>query len=131
MKLASLKSGRDGQLVVVSRDLTRAATAGHIAATLQTALDDWTSTGPKLALLANALESRRCGALFLLRARLRLAFAARLSMGRRLGLCESRSAGEEGARGRDARRVLDRSAHISGGLRFNPRTARSDRVARR
>jgi fumarylacetoacetate (FAA) hydrolase len=57
MKLASLKSGRDGQLVVVSRDLTRAATADHIAATLQTALDDWTSTGPKLALLANALES--------------------------------------------------------------------------
>ena len=48
MKLASLKgAGRDGILVVVSRDLTRAVKA-FSAATLQAALDDWTSIGPKL-----------------------------------------------------------------------------------
>jgi fumarylacetoacetate (FAA) hydrolase len=41
MKLASLKAGRDGALVVVSRDLKRAAGVGHIAATMQAALDDW------------------------------------------------------------------------------------------
>ena len=41
MKLASLKGGRDGRLVVVSRDLAWCADAGHIAPTLQAALDDW------------------------------------------------------------------------------------------
>ena len=41
MKLASLKSGRDGQLVVVSRDLREAVSAAEVAATLQAALDDW------------------------------------------------------------------------------------------
>ena len=41
MKLASLKSGRDGKLVVVSNDLAWYADAGHIAPTLQAALDDW------------------------------------------------------------------------------------------
>ena len=41
MKLASLKSGRDGQLVVVSRDLSRAVAVTDIAATMQQALDDW------------------------------------------------------------------------------------------
>lgn len=48
MKLASLKNGRDGQLVVVSRDLTQAVTVGHIAQTLQQALDDWQKTEPQL-----------------------------------------------------------------------------------
>ena len=41
MKLASLKGGRDGRLVVVSKDLTRAADVPRIAATLQQALDNW------------------------------------------------------------------------------------------
>ena len=41
MKLASLKSGRDGRLVVVSNDLAWCADAGAIAPTLQAALDDW------------------------------------------------------------------------------------------
>lgn len=48
MKLASLNIGRDGQLVVVSRDLIRAVKVPTIAATLQAALDDWAATGPKL-----------------------------------------------------------------------------------
>lgn len=48
MKLASLKGGRDGRLVVVSRDLAWCADAGHIAPTLQGALDDWEHVAPKL-----------------------------------------------------------------------------------
>jgi fumarylacetoacetate (FAA) hydrolase len=56
MKLASLKHGRDGRLVVVSRDLTRATDAFFIAPTLQTALDSWESCAPKLADLAEQLE---------------------------------------------------------------------------
>lgn len=43
MKLATLDDGsRDGRLLVVSRDLTRAVDASGIAATLQAALDNWT-----------------------------------------------------------------------------------------
>ncbi len=56
MKLASLKHGRDGRLVVVSRDLTRASDAFFIAPTLQAALDDWERIAPKLADLSEALE---------------------------------------------------------------------------
>jgi fumarylacetoacetate (FAA) hydrolase len=41
MKLASLKHGRDGRLVVVSADLARRVDAADIAPTLQAALDDW------------------------------------------------------------------------------------------
>lgn len=56
MKLASLKSGRDGKLAVVSQDLTRATSAFNIAGTLQQALDNWESAAPKLADLAGQLE---------------------------------------------------------------------------
>jgi fumarylacetoacetate (FAA) hydrolase len=55
MKLGSLKSGRDGRLVVVSHDLAWCADAGHIAPTLQAALDDWAEVAPKLELLATDL----------------------------------------------------------------------------
>jgi fumarylacetoacetate (FAA) hydrolase len=48
MKLASLRSGRDGALVVVSRDLTRCVSAGHIAPTLQHAMDHWSEASPRL-----------------------------------------------------------------------------------
>ncbi|OLU27397.1 2-keto-4-pentenoate hydratase [Pseudomonas sp. PA15(2017)] len=48
MKLASLNQGRDGALVVVSRDLTRAVRVAQIASTLQAALDDWASKRPQL-----------------------------------------------------------------------------------
>nr|WP_086937333.1 fumarylacetoacetate hydrolase family protein [Thaumasiovibrio occultus] len=41
MKLASLNHGRDGQLVVVSQDLTLATYVHDIAPTLQFALDNW------------------------------------------------------------------------------------------
>jgi fumarylacetoacetate (FAA) hydrolase len=56
MKLASLKQGRDGKLVVVSNDLAWYADAGHIASTLQNALDDWQRISPKLEALATDLE---------------------------------------------------------------------------
>ena len=49
MKLASLKDGRDGRLVIVSRDLTKAADASDIAPTLQAALDEWDVVAPQLA----------------------------------------------------------------------------------
>ena len=50
MKLATLKDGsRDGKLVVVSRDLTRAVAVPAIARTLQCALDDWDAVHPRLA----------------------------------------------------------------------------------
>jgi fumarylacetoacetate (FAA) hydrolase len=57
MKLASLKQGRDGRLVVVSRDLTRATDAFFIVPTLQAALDDWRRFGPRLEDLAQQLEN--------------------------------------------------------------------------
>ena len=56
MKLASLKSGRDGRLVVVSDDLAYYADAGHIVATMQAALDDWEKHEPILRNLATDLE---------------------------------------------------------------------------
>jgi fumarylacetoacetate (FAA) hydrolase len=56
MKLASLKGGRDGRLVVVSRDLAWCADAGAIAPTLQAALDDWGRCEPFLRGLAESLE---------------------------------------------------------------------------
>src|ERR1700744_235444 len=48
MKLASLKSGRDGSLVVVSRDLSRYVAVPHIAMTMQHALDHWSESAPRL-----------------------------------------------------------------------------------
>ena len=49
MKLATYQDGsRDGQLVVVSRDLTQAHYATHIANRLQQVLDDWNYLAPQL-----------------------------------------------------------------------------------
>ena len=56
MKLASLKHGRDGALVVVSSDLAWYADAAAIAPTLQAALDDWDRMEPDLRNLATDLE---------------------------------------------------------------------------
>ncbi len=59
MKLASLAGGRDGRLVVVSRNLERAVPVAHIAPTLQRALDDWDAVAPRLRETAEQLESQR------------------------------------------------------------------------
>jgi len=56
MKLASLKHGRDGRLVVVSEDLNWFTDAFLIAPTLQAALDDWERCEPRLRALAESLE---------------------------------------------------------------------------
>ena len=56
MKLASLKHGRDGRLVVVSDDLNWFTDAFLIAPTLQAALDDWERCEPQLRALAESLE---------------------------------------------------------------------------
>ena len=57
MKLATLKDGsRDGQLVVVSRDLAQAHHATGIAGTMQHLLDDWNFVSPQLEDLAATLN---------------------------------------------------------------------------
>lgn len=56
MKLASLKHGRDGRLVVVSSDLAWFADATHIAPTLQAALDGWDRLLPALQNLSTDLD---------------------------------------------------------------------------
>ncbi len=56
MKLASLKHGRDGRLVIVSQDLAWFTDAFLIAPTLQAALDDWDRVEPDLRALAESLE---------------------------------------------------------------------------
>ncbi|MBX3660468.1 MAG: fumarylacetoacetate hydrolase family protein [Ramlibacter sp.] len=57
MKLATYKDGsRDGQLVVVSRDLSTAHYATGIAQTLQQALDDWNFISPQLQDLYTTLN---------------------------------------------------------------------------
>ena len=58
MKLATLKAGgRDGTLVLVSRDLTRCQAVPEIAPTLQRALDDWATIAPQLAEVYEALNA--------------------------------------------------------------------------
>jgi len=58
LKLASLKSGgRDGTLVVVSRDLSRAVRVPEIAGTMQAALDDWSDTSTALREVAERLAA--------------------------------------------------------------------------
>jgi len=58
MKLASLKSGgRDGALVVVSRDLSCMADATGITPTLRDAIENWQQVAPTLQELANKIET--------------------------------------------------------------------------
>ena len=60
MKLATYRDGsRDGQLVVVSRDLSRAHFATGIAGSLQAALDDWNFIAPQLQDLFDAVQADR------------------------------------------------------------------------
>ena len=65
MKLGSLKEGgRDGSLIVVSRDLHRAVQANSIAPTLQAALDDWQNLAPRLNNLSADLNAGRAEEIF-------------------------------------------------------------------
>ncbi|MCX7239373.1 MAG: fumarylacetoacetate hydrolase family protein [Burkholderiales bacterium] len=57
MKLATYQDGsRDGQLIVVSRDLTQAHYASHIANRLQQVLDDWNYLSAQLQDLSDTLN---------------------------------------------------------------------------
>lgn len=65
MKLGTLKQGgRDGTLIVVSRDLKRAAPATGIAPTLQLALDRWDATAPRLQVLYDEVNAGTAEDLF-------------------------------------------------------------------
>jgi fumarylacetoacetate (FAA) hydrolase len=60
MKLASIKHGRDGKLVIVNSDLSDMVDATDIAPTLQSALDDWAAIEPKLKQRFEQLEAGEC-----------------------------------------------------------------------
>ncbi len=64
MKLGSLREGRDGRLVVVSSDLSRATAVPDVAPTLQAALDDWEACARRLRDVAAKLESGADGRAF-------------------------------------------------------------------
>jgi fumarylacetoacetate (FAA) hydrolase len=65
MKLGSLKEGgRDGTLIVVSRDLRKAVRADGIASTLQAALDDWHNIAPRLNALSEDLNAGQVAGVF-------------------------------------------------------------------
>jgi len=60
MKFATLRNGtRDGELVLVSRDLVRCVSVPEIARTLQAALDDWDRAAPALAAISAELNAAR------------------------------------------------------------------------
>ena len=56
MKLASKRAGRDGALIVVSKDTKTAVDATHIAKTMQAALDDWDNASVALQALYDDLN---------------------------------------------------------------------------
>ena len=73
MKLATYKDGsRDGQLIVVSRDLSSAHYASGIATRMQQVLDDWNFLSPQLEELSQTLNHGK--------ARHAFAFDARMCM---------------------------------------------------
>ena len=58
MRLATLKNGtRDGQLVVVSKDMTRCIAAGEGCPTMRALMDDWAGKAGELEAVAERLES--------------------------------------------------------------------------
>jgi fumarylacetoacetate (FAA) hydrolase len=65
VKLATLRGGTpDGTLLVVSRDLSRAASAAAVAPTLQAAVERWTTVEASLRALARAVEAGDAPGLF-------------------------------------------------------------------
>jgi fumarylacetoacetate (FAA) hydrolase len=58
MKFATYKNGsRDGRLLVVSRDLTRAVDAAAVAPTMQQLIEDWAARAPRLQALSDRLNA--------------------------------------------------------------------------
>jgi fumarylacetoacetate (FAA) hydrolase len=61
MKLASLREGRDGRLVVVARDLKTYVAVPDIASTLQRAMDEWSKASPQLKNVYDLLNGGKAG----------------------------------------------------------------------
>jgi len=60
MKLATLRDGsRDGRLVVVSKDLSRATSAESVAPTMQAAIEHWDAVAPGLQSIYEMLNAGR------------------------------------------------------------------------
>ncbi|MDE0723422.1 MAG: fumarylacetoacetate hydrolase family protein [Alphaproteobacteria bacterium] len=57
MKLASLKHGRDGKLIIANKELTQYIEASPVCETMQQALDDWETLSPKLEKLSHKLNA--------------------------------------------------------------------------
>ena len=102
MKLATYKDGsRDGQLVVVSRDLGTAHYATGIASKLQRVLDDWSFLAP-VADLYDQLNSGRAPPLPVRSGPVHGPAAPRLPVGRWLGVHQPRRTGAKSAQLRGA-----------------------------
>lgn len=69
MKLGTLKSekNRDGELCVISRDLTKAVKASHLAPSMREALENWAQVSPKLVKLSEELNSGKAAQAFAVR----------------------------------------------------------------
>ena len=92
MKLATLRDGsRDGRLLVVRRDGEAGAPAPDAWPTLQRALDDWTAAEPALRAIADRARPRRARRHPDRSAAARRAAAARVRVGRRLGVPQPRA----------------------------------------
>ena len=115
MKLATLNDGtRDGQLVVVSRDLTRYASADDVAPTLQAALDEWERLAPQLQALASDLESGSAQSRPFDQAAAHSPLPRAYQWADGSAYVNHVGAGAPGAWRRDARQLLDRPADVSG-----------------
>lgn len=57
MKLASIKTGRDGALIVVSKNLSKAVLVANLAPTMQFALDNWDRVSTSLHEIYDALNA--------------------------------------------------------------------------
>lgn len=65
MKLATKRTNApDGELLVVSQDLSQAVSAASVASTMQDALDRWDEAAPALAELYGALNAGTCDGAF-------------------------------------------------------------------
>jgi hypothetical protein len=124
MKLATRRNGtRDGELVLVSRDLGRCVAVPEIARTLQAALDDWDRAAPALEAIAAELSAGRMHDAVPFDAALRWRPAARVPVGRQVRALSTTSSSCEGAR-RDDAAGSDRPADVPGRLRRHARRAR-------
>lgn len=59
MKLASMKSGRDGRIVVVNKAMHPYVSVTEIALTLQNTLDNWSACVPSLRKISQVLEENQ------------------------------------------------------------------------